>query len=188
MIPVTSVRRTPGYEPLLRFPRRGDARAAGPRCRNAFANRNTWRRPSPISVAASETLIRSSARSRSTFIRSISERLIKITVIGRQLPIRFENRGGVTSLSGPTVTSLSGVYSHHSHKRYYGILVRRRWGPAGLRGPAMPDRHSPCQPNRPMVPSRGGLKDFYPDRLKGSEFVLQKRKSGQFVGSCTLFL
>src|SRR3981081_216453 len=78
--------------------------------------------------------------------------------------------------------------SHHSHKRYYGILVRRRWGPAGLRGPAMPDRHSPCQPNRPMVPSRGGLKDFYPDRLKGSEFVLQKRKSGQFVGSCTLFL
>ena len=37
-------------------------------------------------------LIRSSARSCKTFIRSISERLIKNTDIGRQLPIRFENR------------------------------------------------------------------------------------------------
>ena len=78
---------------LLGFPRRRDTSPVGPRCRNTLANRKTWRRPRPINVAASETPIRSSTKSRRTFIRSISERLIKITVIGRQLPIRFENRG-----------------------------------------------------------------------------------------------
>src|SRR4051794_13499509 len=29
----------------------------------------------------------------------------------------------VTSLSGPTVTSLSGVYTTDSHKVYYGIFI-----------------------------------------------------------------
>src|SRR3989441_12471631 len=29
----------------------------------------------------------------------------------------------VTSLSGPTVTSLSGVYRRNSHKVYYGISI-----------------------------------------------------------------
>src|SRR4029077_17079858 len=117
MMLITSVRKTPGYDRLLGCPRRRDASATGPRCRNAFVNRNTWRRPSPIKVAASETLIRSSARSRRTVIRSISERLIKITVIGRKLPIRFENRGeghlylgqrGLLYLASTTTLRLTG--------------------------------------------------------------------------------
>jgi hypothetical protein len=41
---------------------------------------------SPINVAASATLILSAARSRNTLIRSISVRLIAITVIGPMLP------------------------------------------------------------------------------------------------------
>ena len=49
--------------------------------------------PIVFGVGQDPVRFRSSARSSKTFIRSISERLIKITVIGRQLPIRFENRG-----------------------------------------------------------------------------------------------